>query len=104
MNHQDNKVLALFGYLLTTNRLMLLVQVPYLFLIPFFLLSFLEPSEIVLYASAERGEVGFLLPESAAVQPGEEQRDTYIVGHSLRPVGVTYDPIDKVYLYCGAQS
>ena len=58
--------------------------------------NFPEPSEIVLYASADRGEVGFILPESAAIQGGDELVDTYIVGRSLRPVGVAYDPVDQV--------
>ena len=50
-----------------------------------------EPSSIVLYTLAESGYVGFYDPTAA------DNGDLYFVARSLRPVGVAYDPVDKVY-------
>ena len=48
-----------------------------------------EPEQILLYASAGSGDIGFRWLNGASTP------DTYIIGHSYRPVAVGYDPIDK---------
>ena len=44
----------------------------------------------MLYTLAESGYVGFYNPAIAG------NGDLYFVARSLRPVGVAYDPVDKV--------
>ena len=46
-----------------------------------------DPDEVVLFAEAGTGLVGFI---------GGSNNDRYIVGRSSRPVAVGYDPIEKV--------
>lgn len=65
------------------------------------LLSNVEPTNVVLYTLADSGYVGFY--DSAATQNG----DFYFVARSLRPVGVAYDPVEKVNIlvcYLASQS
>jgi len=50
-----------------------------------------EPSRVVLYTLAESGYIGFFDPTAAA-----NDSDLYLVGRSLRPVAVAYDPVEKV--------
>ena len=52
-----------------------------------FLCFCLDPDEVVLFAEAGTGLVGFI---------GGSSNDKYIVGRSPRPVAVGYDPIEKV--------
>jgi len=52
-----------------------------------------EPRNVVLYTLAESGYVGFYDPAAA------KNGDLYFVARSLRPVGVAYDPVEKV-CYC----
>ena len=47
----------------------------------------IDPDEVVLFAEAGTGLVGFI---------GGSSNDKYIVGRSPRPVAVGYDPIEKV--------
>jgi len=51
---------------------------------------FLAPTNVLLYALADSGYVGFYDP--TAINNG----DLYFVARSLRPVAVAYDPVRKV--------
>ena len=55
---------------------------------------FSEPNAVVLYTLAESGYVGFFDPSATAAND-----DLYFVARSLRPVGVAYDPVEKVRYY-----
>jgi len=53
--------------------------------------SLSEPSSgMLLYALADEGIVGFIDPN------GAETTDRFLVGRSLRPVAVAYDPVHQV--------
>jgi len=52
----------------------------------------LEPTDVLLYALADSGYVGFYDP--TAIDNG----DLYFVARSNRPVAVAYDPIRKVII------
>ena len=53
------------------------------------LLLGIDPNEVVLFAEAGTGLVGFI---------GGSTNERYIVGRSSRPVAVGYDPIEQVLL------
>jgi len=55
-----------------------------------------DPTNVVLYTLAESGFVGFYDPAAKA------NGDLYFVARSLRPVGVAYDPVNKVR-YCSVK-
>ena len=56
--------------------------------------TFAEPSEFLLYALTETGEVGMLDADSGSVS-----RVRTLIGTSTRPVAVTYDPLKQVCTY-----
>lgn len=51
-----------------------------------------EPKEILLFSDSQSGFVGFV----DAKRIGSENADISLIGYSKRPVGVAYDPIEKV--------
>jgi len=59
------------------------------------------PVNVLLYALADSGYVGYYDPLSPPIQPpffGSRSisGERYLVGRSLRPVGVAYDPVQSV--------
>ena len=50
-----------------------------------------EPEEVLIYINGDRGEVAFV----DAVKMFDDP-EGYLVGSSTRPVGVAYDPLEKV--------
>ncbi|KAI0213066.1 hypothetical protein LSAT2_001943 [Lamellibrachia satsuma] len=49
-----------------------------------------KPTSMLLYALADEGVVGFIDPS------GTSTNDRFLIGRSLRPVAVAYDPVNKV--------
>jgi hypothetical protein len=53
------------------------------------------PEKILLFAAADDGEVGFMDVDGFG---RHEEAERHIVGRSMRPVAVAYDPLHKVRL------